>query len=54
MEVSFVWIASPIFAPFPVKDGRRNSAVIDYVANSLALGSFSVFADLLYKVSSFI
>lgn len=50
MEVRFMWIASPIFAPFPVKDRRRNFAVIDYVANAFALSPFSVFPDLLYKV----
>ena len=46
MEVSLVWIA-PILPPLPVKDWGSNSAVVDYVSDSLLLTLLGVFTNLL-------
>jgi hypothetical protein len=49
-----MWITAPILPPFPIQDRGSNSAVIDDITDSLALGSFSVLSYLLYEISSFV
>ena len=54
MEMRLMRITAPILPPFPVKDWGSNSAVVDNVRDALLLSGLGIFANLIYKIRSFI
>ena len=50
-----VWItAAPILPPLPVKDWGSNSAVVDYVRDSLLLSGLGILTNLINKIGGLI